>query len=64
MKCIKCGYQKTIVADSREDISRLLTYRRRACPKCQHRYTTYEQKIDVSPGQKKKPWLNEALGVT
>lgn len=61
MICMGCGYPKTIVADSREWHDKKITYRRRQCPKCDYRFTTYEQKIDVPQGQHKKKLFNEAI---
>jgi len=42
MKCFYCGYFKTIVVDSRgkENFSKVM--RRRCCPKCRKRATTFE----------------------
>lgn len=42
MKCVYCGYFKTIVLDSRgkENFSKVM--RRRCCPKCKKRATTFE----------------------
>lgn len=42
MKCFFCGHSKTIVLNSRgrEDFSKIV--RRRCCPKCQKRATTFE----------------------
>jgi hypothetical protein len=42
MKCFYCGYSKTIVLDSRgkENFSKVM--RRRCCPKCKKRATTFE----------------------
>ncbi|MES2997804.1 MAG: hypothetical protein V4700_00560 [Pseudomonadota bacterium] len=42
MKCFYCGHLKTIVLDSRgkENYSKVM--RRRCCPKCRKRATTFE----------------------
>lgn len=42
MKCVFCG-EKTIVIDSRESVRREGEFRRRRkCPVCKGRFTTYE----------------------
>ncbi len=43
MKCPFCGYPDTIVVDSRESSDGLSVRRRRECPKCKKRFTTYER---------------------
>jgi transcriptional regulator NrdR family protein len=47
MKCFYCGYLKTIVLDSRgkENFSKVM--RRRYCPKCKKRTTTFEIIDDI-----------------
>ncbi len=43
MKCPFCGYKETNVIDSRESSDGLVVRRRRECPKCKRRFTTYER---------------------
>lgn len=43
MKCPKCGEGDTKVIESRLSNDGRSVRRRRACTKCQHRYTTYEK---------------------
>ncbi len=62
MKCFHCGHFKTIVLDSRgkEDFSKVV--RRRCCPKCRKRSTTFEMIDDQSKNNRKKvPALNFSL---
>ena len=46
MKCLYCGYLKTMVLDSRgrEGFTKVIL--RLCCPKCQRRATTYEISFD------------------
>lgn len=43
MKCQKCNYADTKVIESRDVAEGESTRRRRECPKCQARFTTYER---------------------
>ena len=43
MRCPFCGYPETRVIDSRDTEDMLVTRRRRECPKCGMRFTTYER---------------------
>lgn len=43
MKCIQCHYEDTKVIESREAADGQAIRRRRACPECGHRFTTYER---------------------
>jgi transcriptional repressor NrdR len=43
MKCSRCGFHDTKVLESRLNIDARSIRRRRACRKCDHRYTTYEK---------------------
>jgi transcriptional repressor NrdR len=43
MKCPKCGYMDTSVVDSRLSKDGVAIRRRRHCPKCGTRFTTYER---------------------
>ncbi len=43
MKCPFCGYPETSVVDSRESSDGFVVRRRRECPKCGKRFTTYER---------------------
>lgn len=43
MRCPKCKYEDTKVVDSRETTDGQQIRRRRACEKCEFRFTTFEQ---------------------
>lgn len=43
MKCIQCGQADTKVIESRDAAEGEAIRRRRACPACKHRFTTYER---------------------
>lgn len=43
MKCIQCHHEDTKVIESREAADGQAIRRRRACPECGHRFTTYER---------------------
>ncbi|GIT78262.1 MAG: hypothetical protein Ct9H300mP32_6440 [Verrucomicrobiota bacterium] len=43
MRCPKCGCVEDKVVDSRSSKDGLAIRRRRQCPKCSQRYTTYEE---------------------
>lgn len=43
MKCPKCKYESTNVLDSRNSKDKTYIKRRRSCPKCSHKFTTYER---------------------
>lgn len=43
MKCPYCACKETKVTDSRESNEEPVTRRRRECPKCKKRFTTYER---------------------
>ena len=43
MKCPFCGFEETRVLDSREIENGKVVRRRRECPKCNKRFTTYER---------------------
>jgi len=43
MRCPFCGYKETNVIDSRESSDGMIVRRRRECPKCKKRFTTYER---------------------
>ena len=42
MKCPYCGYQESKVVDSRHSDDGVSIRRRRECPRCKKRFTTYE----------------------
>lgn len=42
MKCIYCGYYPTYVIEKRNVKNYLIVRRRRECPECKRRFTTYE----------------------
>lgn len=48
MKCLFCDHQDTEVVETRENEDSAATRRRRACPKCQKRFTTYER-VETTP---------------
>lgn len=48
MRCIHCSSAKTQVVDSRLVESEMAVRRRRACPDCSERFTTYER-YETSP---------------
>jgi transcriptional repressor NrdR len=43
MKCPFCNFEDTIVRDSRQSEEGVVTRRRRECPTCQSRFTTFER---------------------
>jgi len=43
LKCPFCSYKKTRVIDKRSNNKNNVVRRRRACPKCKNRFTTYEK---------------------
>lgn len=43
MKCSQCQHADTKVIESRDVVSGDAIRRRRECPKCSHRFTTYER---------------------
>jgi len=43
MKCLQCGFADSAVIDSRESEDGSLIRRRRECPECKYRFTTYER---------------------
>lgn len=43
MRCIQCHHLDTKVIESREAADGQAIRRRRSCPKCEHRFTTYER---------------------
>ena len=47
MRCPKCRADDTKVIDSREATDGLAIRRRRSCPTCTHRFTTYERMEEV-----------------
>ena len=47
MRCPKCHADDTKVIDSRESTDGLAIRRRRSCPTCTHRFTTYERMEEV-----------------
>ena len=47
MRCPKCHADDTKVIDSREATDGLAIRRRRSCPTCTHRFTTYERMEEV-----------------
>jgi transcriptional repressor NrdR len=60
MKCPFCSTLDTKVIDSRMNQTGDLTRRRRECPKCQGRFTTYERVEEVMPLVVKKDGRREA----
>lgn len=47
MQCTRCGARDTRVIDSREAVNAVR--RRRQCPECGHRFTTYERVETAKP---------------
>ncbi|MCX6792099.1 MAG: transcriptional regulator NrdR [Candidatus Gottesmanbacteria bacterium] len=43
MKCPYCGFENTDVIETRDNEDLSVTRRRRACTKCEKRFTTYER---------------------
>jgi transcriptional repressor NrdR len=54
VKCPKCGEGDTKVLESRLSQDGFSVRRRRACNKCQHRYTTYEKEEELTLQVKKR----------
>ncbi len=54
MKCPRCDYLDTKVMESRVSVDGRSIRRRRACLKCQHRFTTYEKEEELILQVKKK----------
>ncbi len=46
MKCPSCGYEATQVKDARPSSAGKSIRRRRVCPQCHHRFTSFEKKIE------------------
>lgn len=64
MKCPYCGYDKSIVVDSRQKDNNTIS-RRRACNKCGYRYSTVEyiyKNPDGSFNMKKQKEIPLATG--
>lgn len=54
MKCARCGEGDTKVLESRLSQDGFSVRRRRACNKCQHRFTTYEKEEELTLQVKKR----------
>ena len=61
MRCPKCGFQEDKVVDTRTVRNGEAIRRRRACLKCQHRFTTYEEVIKAHLRVIKRDGLHEEL---
>jgi transcriptional repressor NrdR len=61
MRCPKCGFQEDRVVDTRTVRNGEAIRRRRACLKCQHRFTTYEEVIKAHLRVIKRDGLHEEL---
>ena len=59
MKCPFCNTLDTKVIDSRMNQTGDLTRRRRECPECEGRFTTYEKVEEVMPAVIKKDGRRE-----
>lgn len=59
MKCPFCGFLDTKVNDSRPTDDNMSIRRRRACPKCNKRFTTYERYESVDLTVVKKDMTRE-----
>ncbi len=60
MKCPHCQTFETKVIDSRMNQTADITRRRRECPKCHSRFTTYERIEEIIPAIIKKDGRREA----
>lgn len=49
MRCPFCGHPDSRVVDSREALEGAAIRRRRLCPACSRRFTTYERREEFSP---------------
>lgn len=47
MRCVFCGFEDTFVVDTRPFKDASITRRRRWCPNCKHKFTTYERVEEV-----------------
>lgn len=61
MKCPYCGHLDNKVIDSRLNKDKIITRRRRACNKCDQRFTTYERievmlPMLVKKDGRREPW--------
>ncbi len=61
MKCPYCSKDDTKVIDSRLNQTADITRRRRECPRCEGRFTTYERVEEVMPLVIKKDGRREAF---
>lgn len=61
MKCPFCGHEDTRVVDSRLGKAGNNVRRRRECPDCERRFTTYERVEEILPWVIKKDGRREAF---
>lgn len=64
MQCGKCGHGKTHVIDSREGTAKspaAYVRRRRKCPECNARFTTYERRETTAGDAARKTGLSSGL---
>lgn len=66
MKCPKCKHKTTRVLDSRETHEGKSTRRRRECPKCKWRFTTFERLehnnlIVIKRNESREPYVREKV---
>lgn len=61
MKCPFCGHLEDRVIDSRSGGAGEVIRRRRACERCERRFTTYERVEDILPTVVKKDGRREAF---
>ena len=54
MKCPFCGFEDTRVVNSRPDREGNTIRRRRECDECHQRFTTYENREEITPFVVKK----------
>ena len=59
MKCPFCSKEDTRVLDSRESAEGMVIRRRRECPQCRHRFTTFERIEQLVPMIVKKDGRRE-----
>ncbi len=66
MRCPNCNHNSTKVVDSREANDNTEIRRRRSCPKCENRFTTFERLAEVNilvlkNNQTREPYNREKL---
>jgi transcriptional repressor NrdR len=59
MKCPQCSHESTKVLESRESKDGKIMRRRRECPNCNYRFTTFEKADETIPYVEKKDGTRE-----